>query len=62
MQNFVLALDGEFIMADAGRNFRIIGDSDREKYEKIIVDRWVEMYIYYTVVCIYYICYMEDLI
>ena len=39
MQNFVLALDGAFIMADAGRNFRIIGDSDREKYEKIIVDR-----------------------
>ena len=39
MQNFVLVLGEECIMADAGRNIRIIGSANRKKYEKILADR-----------------------
>ena len=62
MHNFMFSLDEACIMADAGGNIIIIGADDREKYKKILADRLVDVYAYYNVVCIYYICYMKALI
>ena len=58
MQNFELGPDEACIVADDDRNIEIIGATDKKNHENILADRWVEMYVYYTGVCIYYICYM----
>ena len=39
MQNFVLVLGEACIMADNGKNIRIIGSVNRKKYENILADR-----------------------
>ena len=38
MQNILMGLDKSCIMADAGGNIRIIGDTDKN-HEKILADR-----------------------